>query len=120
MTDIEQLEKDLKWLERQKQDGHCGEGTFERHQRYDHNERIDRIVKAALAHMEAMKQEPAGYLVCDPMIARKPVKAVSAFPGTREWLYPASRKDDAKYVSLIVRGKLKALYTPHRQQNSLF
>ncbi len=104
MTDIEQLERDLKDL------ANIINFYDEGDSPYDTSVLI-RIEKTARAHIEAMKQEPIGYLVRNPMIARKPVKALARYPETTEWLYPSSRKNDAKSFSLTVRGELVPLYT---------
>ncbi len=47
MTD--EMKRDIEWLRSLKEGGHCGEGTFERRLRAQHNDRIDRIITAMSA-----------------------------------------------------------------------
>ena len=44
MPGREEVASDLAWLESLKDNGHCGEGTMERRDRYRRNDRIDRLL----------------------------------------------------------------------------
>jgi hypothetical protein len=54
---------DIDWLRRQRDGGHCGEGTMERKDREAANDRVDRLV-AAISRVSAPGREEIARVIC--------------------------------------------------------
>lgn len=76
------VERDIRWLNDLREEGHCGEGTLERQGRNRLNKRIDRII-ATLQSLEAERDQwkaDAGF----EHLARKKAEAALQSPGLDE------------------------------------
>lgn len=60
--------------------------------------------------------EPVAFRVHDFHVARMPVKAKGKFPEPTEFLYPASRAQDAKETARIMGGECQPLFTRPAEQ----
>ena len=68
------------------------------------------LIRADHTSGEVTEAEPRAYLVHDTHVPRMPVKAKGRFPEPTEYLYPASRADDAKEMAKMMRGTCTPLF----------
>lgn len=70
----------------------------------------DRAFREWVEDQNPINGEPVAWWVHDLHVARQPVKARARYPEPTEFLYPASREQDARNAAKMLGGKCTPLF----------